>query len=73
MQIPIMGFATGGMLMYRSTNRLGTSYLVALLRSCIYNIPMIFIFMSIAINCKDQLNAGLTQQQIGLPYENNAM
>ena len=73
MQIPIMGFATGGMLMYRSTNRLGTSYLVALLRSCIYNIPMIFIFMSIAINCKDSLNAGLSEQEIGLPYENNAM
>lgn len=35
MQIPIMGLATGGMFVFRSTDRLGTAYLVALLRSCI--------------------------------------
>ena len=73
MQIPIMGLATGGMFVFRSTNRLGTAYVVALLRSCIYNIPLIFIFMAIAINNKDALNAGLTQQEIDLPQTNNAM
>ena len=73
MQIPIMGLATGGMFVYRSTDRLGTSYLVALLRSCIYNIPVLFIFMAIAINCKDSLNANLSQQEVDLPQLNNAM
>ncbi|MBQ3621723.1 hypothetical protein II941_02940 [bacterium] len=73
MQIPIMGLATGGMFVFRSTNRLGTAYVIALLRSCIYNIPILFIFMAVAINCKDALNAGLTSQQIDLPQTNNAM
>ncbi|MBO6103892.1 hypothetical protein J6W32_02925 [bacterium] len=73
MQIPIMGLATGGMFVFRSTNRLGTAYVIALLRSCIYNIPILFIFMAVSINCKDALNAGLTSQQIDLPQTNNAM
>ena len=73
MQIPIMGLATGGMFVFRSTDRLGTAYFVALLRSCIFNIPVLFIFMAIAINCDDSLNAGLTQQQVDLPQVNNAM
>ena len=73
MQIPIMGLATGGMFVYRSTDRLGTAYLVALLRSCIFNIPVLFIFMAIAINCKDSLNINLSASQIDLPQENNAM
>ncbi len=72
-QIPLLAFTTGGMLTYRSTNRLGTSYFVAILRSGLFNIPIIFIFMTIAINCKDSLNAGLTHEQINLPYENKAM
>ena len=73
MQIPIMVLATGGMFVYRSTDRLGTAYLVALLRSCIFNIPVLFIFMAIAINCKDSLNSNLSASQIDLPQENNAM
>ena len=73
MQIPIMGLATGGMFVFRSTDRLGTAYLVALLRSCIFNVPILFIFMAIAINCQAGLNAGLSIEQIDLPQENNAM
>ena len=73
MQIPIMGLATGGMFVFRSTDRLGTAYFVALLRSCLFSIPVLFIFMAVAINCKDSLNAGLTTQQMDLPQANNAM
>ena len=73
MQVPIMSFATGGMFVYRSCNRLGTSYIVALIRSCIFNIPFVYIFMAIAINDKDVLNAGLTSMQVNLPYLNHAM
>ena len=73
MQVPIMSFATGGMFIYRSCNRLGTSYIVALIRSCVFNIPFVYIFMAIAINDKDILNAGLNMMQVNLPYLNHAM